>query len=202
MNMKIQNISNNFYNYSQTKISFKSSMPVETLKHVNIGQAKNGFIGKVKALKANGQEALLNVYKHASFLKEIYFLKDNAENVIGEIELRIKKAQDYDKVAFSNDPSHVFVETLRNYANPKTPFYRKGLEEYKQIGTRLLQIAQRRSDESLCNGNIELISKHESFDFYYKLGFKNQSLSWGANPYKLYLPPEAKETLSKRYNGL
>ena len=38
----------------------------------------------------------------------------------------------------------------------------------------------------------------QSFDFYYKLGFKNQSLSWGANPYKLYLPPEAKEALSQR----
>ena len=200
--MKIQNISNNFYNYPQVKISFKASMPVETLKHVNIGMSKNGFIGKVKALKVNGEEALLNVYKYASFLKEVYFLKDEAENVIGEIEIRIKKAQDYDKTAFPSDPSHVFVEILRNYSDPKTPFYREGLKEYKQIGTRLLQIAQRRSDEALCNGNIELISKLESFDFYYKLGFKNLNLAWGANPYKLYLPPEAKEPLSKRYSGL
>ena len=34
-------------------------MPVETLKHVNIGQAKNGFIGKVKVLKANGEDAYI-----------------------------------------------------------------------------------------------------------------------------------------------
>ena len=39
---------------------------------------------------------------------------DDKEQVIGEIELKIKKAQDYDKLAFKEDPSHVFVETLRN----------------------------------------------------------------------------------------
>jgi hypothetical protein len=177
-------------------------MPVERLTHTNIGMAKNGLIGKVEVLKASGEKVFLNIYKYASFLKEIYFLKDNAEQVIGEIELRIKKAINYDKVAYPQDPSHVYVELLRNDSDPKTPFYRKGLEEYKNIGARLLQIAQRRSDEAQGNGNIELTSRTESFDFYNTRDFKNWDLSWGGNPYRLYLPPEAKEPLSKRYGGL
>ena len=193
--------SNSSLNYS-TKPSFKVSIPVETIKYCNIGMMHNGLIGKIKTLKANGEEAFLNVYKHANYLKELYFIKDDADQVIGEIDLRIKKAVDYDKTEFPHDPSHVFIETLRNYSNPKTPFYRKGLDEYKGIGTKLLQIAQRRSDEACCNGNIELISKIESFDFYFKLGFKNSNLKWGANPNKMYLPPEAKEPLSKLYGGL
>lgn len=200
--MKIQNINPNYFISKSNKPRFKASMPVERLTHTNIGMAKNGLIGKVEVLKASGEKVFLNIYKYASFLKEIYFLKDNAEQVIGEIELRIKKAINYDKVAYPQDPSHVYVELLRNYSDPKTPFYRKGLEEYKHIGARLLQIAQRRSDEAQCNGNIELTSRTESFNFYYALDFKNSDLSWGGNPYRLYLPPEAKEPLSKRYGGL
>lgn len=197
------------YNYSAYKVSnystkptFKGGIPVETIKNCNIGMMPNGLIGKIKTLKANGEEAFLKVYKHANYLKELYFIKDDKEQVVGEIELRIKKALNYDKTEFTQDPSHVFVETLRNYSNPSTPYYRNGLEEYKGIGTRLLQIAQRRSDEACCNGNIELISKLESSDFYFKLGFKNTSLVWGANPHKMYLPPEAKEPLSRFYGGL
>lgn len=200
--MKIQNVSKKFYNYPLAKPSFKSAMPIETLKLANIGQAKNGFIGKLKTLNASGEETFLNVYKYASFLKEIYFLKDNAENVIGEIELRIKKFLDYDKASFKADPSHVYVETLRNYSDPKTPFYRQGLKEHKRVGTRLLQIAFQRSKEEGCNGNIELKSRIESSDFYYAIGFKKASLGWGSDPYNLYLPPEAKEPFSKRYGGL
>lgn len=177
-------------------------MPVERLTHTNIGMAKNGLIGKVEVLKATGDKVFLNVFKQGGFLKEYYFLKDDVDNIIGEIELRVKKAINYDKVAYPQDPSHVYVELLRNYSDPKTPFYRKGLEEYKHIGARLLQIAQRRSDEAQCNGNIELISRIESFNFYYALNFKNTDIAWGGNPYRLYLPPEAKEPFSKRYGGL
>ena len=200
--MKIQNITNNYYIYSQEKTSFKASTPVKNLKHVNIGQTKNGFIGKVKALKANGEEAFLNVYKYASFLKEIYFLKDESENIIGEIELKFKKFHDYDKATFKTDSSHVYVETLRNYSDPKTPFYRQGLKEHRRVGAKLLQLALQRSKEEGCNGNIELKSRIESFDFYYALGFKNASLGWGSDPYNLYLPPKEKEALEKRYGGL
>ena len=64
------------------------------------------------------------------------------------------------------DPSHVFVDELRNFSNPNTPYYKQGLDYYKDIGTRLLQIAQRRSDEAQCQGNIKLISKGESLNWY------------------------------------
>lgn len=47
-------------------------------------------------------------------------------------------------------------------SNPNTPYYKNGLEHIKDIGIRLLQIAQRRSDEAKCVGNIKLISKNES----------------------------------------
>ena len=200
--MRIQTISPKCNFSKPKKLSFQASIPVEKLTHTNIGMAKNGLIGNVEVLKANGEKVFLNVFKYANCLKEIFFLKDNAEQVIGEIELKVKKAINYDKVAYPQDPSHVYVEILRNYSDPKTPFYRNGLEEYKHIGARLLQIAQRRSDEAQCNGNIELTSRTESFDFYYALGFKNSDLTWGGNPYRLYLPPEAKEPFSKRYGGL
>ena len=66
-----------------------------------------------------------------------------------------------------------------------------------------MQIAQRRSDESCCNGNIELISKEDSMPFYEKLGFKKTKI---ANPYsnpnRMHLPPDAKEPFSRMYGGL
>ena len=65
-----------------------------------------------------------------------------------------------------------------------------------------MQIAQRRSAEAMCNGNIELISKGESFNFYKKLGFQSSRTFWGENPNKMYIPPEAKEALSRAYGGL
>lgn len=188
-------------NYS-TNTSFKSVLPVETIKNCNIGMMKNGYIGKVQVMKANGELAYLNVFKSANSISEIYFLRDSLEQAIGFIELKIKKFQDYDKFTFPQDPSHVFVETLRNFSNSRTPYYTQGLEEYKNIGTRLMQIAQRRSDEAMCNGNIELISKNESLNFYKKIGFKNSSTFWGENPNKMFIPPEAKEPLSKKYGGL
>lgn len=204
--MKVQNTPYN-YNLSikptfLTQPSFKAGLPVETIKHCNIGMMRNGLIGKIQVPKADGKEVFLNIFKYANSVSELYFVKDDAEQVIGEIELKVKKALNYDKAEFAQDPSHVFVETLRNYSNPRTPYYKEGLEEYKGIGTRLLQIAQRRSDESLCNGNIELISKNESFNFYRKLGFESVGNFWGCNPNKMYLPPSAKEPLSKLNGGL
>lgn len=204
--MKIQTLYyDSYYNNYQTKSlnnSFKGVMPVETIKHCNIGMMPNGLIGKVGVKKTSGENVFLNVFKNANSLSEIYCIRDNLENVIGLIELKIKKFQNYDKLETTQDPSHVFVETLRNFSNPNTPYYVKGLEEYKKIGTRLMQIAQRRSDEALCNGNIELISKNESLDFYNKLGFQNMKTFWGGNPNKMYLPPESKKDFSQKYGGL
>ena len=38
--------------------------------------------------------------------------------------------------------------------------------------------------------------------FYEKLGFERVRQTWGSNPNKVYLPPLAKEPLSKLYGGL
>lgn len=201
--MRIQNNPINYYSsrisYDLGKPMFKGSVPVETIKHYNLGMMQNGYVGKVKVLKSTGEEAILNVHKRASNMEEIYSLKDDIGNIIGEIVFKIRKTLWETK----DDVSHIYVDELRNYSNSSTPYYTKGLEEYNQIGTRLLQIAQRRSDECMLNGNIQLISKNESLGFYRKLGFKQiPQTSHYDNPNRMYLPSEAKDSLSKMYGGL
>lgn len=204
--MKVQNV--NFLKYNAKlnagNISQPSFKGVQTLTLCNIGAMSEGIIGKVKVTKKNGQDAYLNVNKLIRILgSETYQLKTDKGEVIGEIELRINKApEDYDRLEFPEDPSHVFVQYLRNYSRKGTPFHVEGLEEYKDIGTRLLQIAQRRSDEARCCGNIRLISKNESRAFYRKLGFTKEDMGPWGNPNQLYLPPEAKEPLSRLSGGL
>ena len=73
----------------------------------------------------------------------------------------------------------------------------------------MLQIAQRRSDESMCQGNIKLVSKGESLDWYKNvIGMRQEFPSIPGmrfnihNPNQLYLPPENKEPLSKLQGGL
>ena len=205
--MKIQNNTNLIrfnQNFSPRFVSQPAFKGVQTLTHCNIGSMAEGIIGKVKVNKKTGEEAYLDVMKLVGVSgDETYQFRTKMGHIIGEIEMRIKKApQDYDRLEFSEDPSHIFVEYLRNYSRKDTPYYKEGLEEYKDIGTRLLQIAQRRSDETMCGGNIKLISKNESIPFYKKLGFQQEdSGPWG-NHNKLYLPPEAKEPLSRLNGGL
>lgn len=179
---------------------------VQTIKHFNLGMLQDGIIGKVRVFKKNGQEAFLDVVKSRSMNnEETYFLRDSLGKTIGEMDIKIKKISNYDRYEFPEDPSHVFVEYLRNYSNPNTPYYVEGLEEYKQVGTRLIQIAQRRSDECLCNGNIQLVAKNqkETLAFYEKLGFKQPDfVSPFVNQYKMYLPPSSKEPLSRITGGL
>ena len=98
---------------------------------------------------------------------------------------------------------------MRNFSNPNTLYYKQGLEYYKDIGTRLLQIAQRRSDEAQCQGNIKLISKGESLNWYKSvIGMRQEfppipGMKFNIhNPNQLYLPPENKEPLSKLQGGL
>ena len=202
MNVKISTI-NHYqpsYNKSFTKPSFKGACPVETIKHYNLGMMPNGIVGKIRALKSDGKEVYLNLEKQATSSNEIYSILDDFKNVIGRIEIQLRKNVWYCK---GDEPSHVFVKELRNYSNPRTPYYRNNLEEYKQIGVRLLQVAQRRSDEAQLEGNIMLVAKCESLPFYKKLGFViAPSISRFINPNKLTLPPEAKEPLSKLYGGL
>lgn len=189
-----------------TTPSFKGINPVETIKHCNVGMMPDGIIGKVRVFKKNGEETFLNVIKmKGATNQETYMLKDKYGKLIGEMDIKINKINNYDRLEFSEDPSHVFVDYLRNYSRPNTPYHKEGLEEYKGIGTRLLQIAQRRSDEACCNGNIQLHSKNESKDFYKKLGFAEEPLSsYNSNKIqnRMYLPPEAKEPFSRRNEGL
>ena len=202
-NMKINPVSfyQNNYTYKTTP-NFRG-MPIETIKHYNVGMMSDGIIGKVKVFKKNGQEAFLNVDKFADkYGNETYMLKDKMGNIIGEMDIKITKPKSFNGVTFSGDPSHVLIEFLCNHSNPNTEYYTEGLEEYKSIGTRLLQIAQRRSDEALCNGEIKLYSKNSSKDFYKKLGFV-QELDWKGKPTnEMYLPPEAKEPFSRLKGGL
>lgn len=205
--MKVQIVANSYYLNTKLKTSteptFKASLPVETIKHYNLGMMSNGYVGKVKVLRANNEEVLLNVFKQAQYFKEIYRLQDDFGKVIGKIELKIKKFEQSDNCVSNDVSNHIYVEELKNYSRPDTPYYMKGLEEYKQIGVRLLQIAQRRSDECGLEGNIELIAKNEAIPFYEKIGFKRIIPKFSyMNPNKMYLPAEAKEPFSKLYSGL
>ena len=205
--MKIQNIQNIYpakYNNNLTNPFFKGAKPVETIKNYNIDMMADGIIGKVKVFKKNGQEAFLNVDKFSDLYgNETYMLKDKIGNIIGEMDICIKKQGKYNKIAgLLSDPSHVFVQYLHNYSKPNTGYYTDGLEEYTGIGIRLLQIAQRRSDEALCNGEIKLSSKVSALNFYKKLGFVCEMDSSGKETNRMYLPPHAKEPLSRLYGGL
>ena len=126
--------------------------------------------------------------------------------------MTIKKCTNY-KLYDSNttDPSHVFVDMVKNYTRPGTPDHNPNIIHHKDIGTRLLQIAQRRSDESLCNGEMKLIAKDVVLKDWYidVLGMKQEFIPTPSrfkivinNPNQLYLPPEAKEPLSKLRGGL
>ena len=214
--MKIYNspikLYNNINTYN-TPVSFKG-YSVPTLTHTNIGSCMNGYIGKVRVWKASNSEEFLNVFKtRVDDIVENYSLTNDKGDLIGEITFGIKKALNYDREIFPEDPSHVFVTKLRNYSNPHTPYYTYGLEHYKDVGKRLMQIAQRRSDEALCNGNIKLVSTDESKDWYKAVigmveefphtpntVYNGKSLNVH-NPYVLILPP-AKEPLSRLAGGL
>ncbi len=192
--------------------SFKGN-PVQTLKYTNIGSCLEGYIGKVRVRKAaDRQNCFLDVFK--KFIDgntENYAIKNETGEIVGEVDVSIRKLapNPYDCHQNAGNPSHVFVDNLRNYSKPGTPYTKKGLEYFKDIGTRLLQIAQRRSDEAGCLGDIKLISKNESKQWYINIigmaeefpavpGFKFRI----GNPNALYLPAHSKEPLSRLQGGL
>ena len=186
-------------------VSFNGN--ISTLTHTNIGNCVDGLVGKIKVRKGCS-EAYLDVYKkHISQNVENYIIKNEKDEIVGNVNIKIVKLTPN---AWENkDPSHVFVDELRNFSNPVTPYINKNLEYYKDIGTRLLQIAQRRSDESQCQGNIKLISKGESMDWYINvIGMRQEYPRIPGqkfqihNPNQLYLPPENKERLSRIQGGL
>ena len=54
-----------------------------------------------------------------------------------------------------------------------------------------------------CFGNIELMSKNASMDFYKKLGFESIPKIFGYEcNNRMYLPPHSKEPLSRLSGGL
>lgn len=187
-------------------VKFKQNIP-HALTHTNIGSCLEGYIGKV-AVRKGREGATLNVFKKfKENAVENYTIKNDVGDIIGTIDISIRK---YKQEPWERtDPSHVFVDELRNFSNPNTPYYKQGLEYYKDIGTRLLQIAQRRSDEAQCQGNIKLISKGESLNWYKSvIGMRQEfppipGMKFNIhNPNQLYLPPENKEPLSKLQGGL
>ena len=187
-------------------VNFKQNIP-HALTHTNIGSCLEGYIGKV-AVRKGREGATLNVFKKfKENAVENYTIKNDIGDIIGTIDISIRK---YKQEPWERtDPSHVFVDELRNFSNPNTPYYKQGLDYYKDIGTRLLQIAQRRSDEAQCQGNIKLISKGESLNWYKSvIGMRQEfppipGMKFNIhNPNQLYLPPENKEPLSKLQGGL
>ncbi len=207
-----------FYNpkleYKNNKKINPNFKGIETLTHTNIGSCLEGYIGKVKVRKGiDKSEEYLNVFK--KFInrnEENYTLKNDAGEIIGEMNIKINKINNWSpSYEQKEDPSHVYIDELRNYSKPDTPYYRQGLEYLKDVGTRLVQIAQRRSDETMCNGNIKLTAKGESKNYYKIIGmveeFPPEQNNYGfkfciRNPNIMILPPHSKEPLSQIQGGL
>jgi len=205
--MKIYNTTPYQYNYSKacqfekaSSPSFQALISHQRLTHCNIGMMENGIIGSVGVL-LNGKNSFLNVVKSAGPSgQETYMLKDTLGRIIGEMDMKINYSNGYD-----NNVSHVFVEHLANHSRPNTEEFVSTLPHYEGVGTRLMQIAQRRSDEAGCRGEVYLHSKEKAKPFYKKLGLQLAPCEYeyerrGSN--KMYLPPEAKEPLSKMLGGL
>lgn len=211
-----QNITAPKQNSKVKSQTFTGNPVVETLKYTNIGSCLEGYIGKIRLKKAlSGEDCYLNVFKkYIGYNAENYSIRNDANEIIGEVDLKINKfaPNSYDSIQFPEEPSHVFVDNLRNYSKPGTPYYKQGLEHIKHIGIRLLQIAQRRSDEAQCAGNIKLIAKNESKDWYKSIGMVeefpvqpvyNTYIKFSVhNPNSLILPPLSKEPLSRMLGGL
>lgn len=192
--------------HSKNSVYFKQNIP-HALTHTNIGSCLEGYIGKVAVRKGNENVALNVFKKFKENAIENYTIRNDKDEIVGTIDLVIKK---YRQEPWERtDPSHVFVDELRNFSNPNTPYYKEGLKYCKDVGTRLLQIAQRRSDEAQCQGNIKLISKGESLNWYKTvIGMRQEfppipGMRFNIhNPNQLYLPPENKEPLSRLQGGL
>lgn len=190
------------YNKSSC-VSFGHKLP--TLANINIGAAPEGLIGKVRVRKGSG-DAYLDVFKKKLAENvENYTIQNDKNEIIGTLDIYIVKCKpDYSGF----DPSHVFADELRNFSRPDTPYHNSKLDYYKDIGTRLLQIAQKRSYEANCGGNLKLISLREAVDWYKtKIGMRQEhspllEFLISGNPNMLYLPPENKEFLKNLQGGL
>lgn len=207
--MNINALQNNYYcGHPQPITSGKKQSPsfkgngVQRLTNINIGMMPQGFIGEVALFnKKLHKNVFVNVFKEFDCGDEIYSLKDENNQPIGKLALRIKKYFDYDKSINKDDPSHVYVADLYNFSRKDTPFANQNTDDYSHVGIRLLQIAQRRSDEAQCSGNIKLNAMPEALSFYRsKIGMQSDPDAFNEN--FLFLPWDKKETLSRMYDGL
>jgi len=197
--------------YKKSGFTFGHSSRVQSFRDINIGNAPDGFVGKIRVRNGNNAECLLDVIKKSlGEGYEKYIVKNNKEAVIGEIVLNVRKYTNYDKLQYQSDPSHVFIDELFNYSNPETPYYRNA-ERYKDIGIRLMQIALKRSYEAMCDGNLKLISKNESKNWYKNvIGMTEEFPKTDKstyrfnihNPNSLILPSDSKEHLLALNGGL
>ena len=187
--------------------NFQGKFSYETIANSNIGASLNGYIGNITVRTGDNLKSLLKVYKSASANSEEYRILDKSNKIIGIMDMIIRK--DYTNY-YNPQPynSHVFVQNLYNFSTPKTPYHNKALEKYKDIGTRLLQIALKRSEESGCSGNIKLIAKEESKPFYLNTIRMKEEFPLGSperkfnNPNTMYLPQEFQEHLRNLQGGL
>ena len=176
------------------------------LSRINIGSCPDGFIAKVKVRK-NCDETFVNIFKktlgkHA----ENYTIQNDKNEVLGNVNLVIIKPEPCSWMPSWN--SYIFVDELRNFSLPETPYHNKSLEYHKDIGTRLIQIALRRSEEEGCKGNIQLITVSQARDWYKNIIGMQQMYPqvpgepYFNNPNQLYLPDKNKEALAKLRGGL
>lgn len=200
------------HNYVKNPVvAFKHNAGVPSLKNINIGAASDGLIGKIRVRNSKNDECFLDVVKKIIIDGyENYSVINESGNFVGEVILKPQKYTNYDTLYYSSDPSHVFVCNLFNYSNPATPYY-KNIEQYKDVGIRLLQIALQRSYETMCNGNIKLVSKNESKEWYKKvIGMTEEFPETTNGPYRfsihnpnsMILLPEAREHLLNLHGGI
>lgn len=179
-----------------------------TIKDLDLGSCRNGYIGKIFVEQKDGTTTFLNLHKRVENQNtEVYKVLDDYGNLIGETKLLIRKNDEQASWTQGN-VNHVFVDELMNYSKPNTPFYKKNLKHYKGIGTKLLQIALKRSFETGCEGNIELIAKDEAKPFYLDVIKMCEKYPEGSferrynNPNKLYLPKDKIHRLENLNGGI
>lgn len=188
----------------RSNVSFRHN--IQTLANINLGCCPEGFIEKVN-VRQGFSNAKLNLFKtFRAENVENYTIRDNKNEIVGNVDVFITKCQ---PVSWQSDSaSYVFLDDLRNFSRPGTPYHNPKLDYYKDIGTRLLQVAMKRSYEEDCSGNIRLVSVNEALDWYKnKIAMKQLYPPTPGcfaihNPNLLFLPEEAKKYLSELQGGL
>ena len=195
--MKIQNIQTiatiyqNKTNNNYPKTTFNGLLlNTKSLSKQNIGKMKDGIIGKIEVKSIGDKKVLLDVEKIVDkFGLEYYAVLDKSGGILGEIEF---------KPTITNDTKHVWVEHLVSHYSS---FMKLG--NYTEIGTRLMQIALKRSEEAGCDGNIELFTTEIGKSFYEKIGMETFfPLLNSRQQHRMYLTQDGKQKLKTLYGGL